>query len=52
MGLLVIPMSQREERRGLHTYIVGLQNQGHYTEQVHISIEDHKFHKRAFGAMV
>ena len=47
-----MPRSEGEERRDLHTHVVGLQNQGHYAEQVHISIEDHKFHKEAFGAMV
>lgn len=51
LGLLRYP-GHTGKRGGLRTHIAGFQNQGHCTEQVHISIEDHKFNKEASGATV
>ena len=42
---------QSKERRP-HTHTVGFQNEGHRTQQVHVSIEDCELHKEDFGAVI
>lgn len=42
---------QSKERRP-HTHTVGFQNEGHRTQQVHVSIEDCELHEEDFGAVI